>query len=130
MNEEHRIQMLEEENQMLKRSLKEALETIQSYEEKYGNPEKNKLNSSFEQFLSSSKEKMRDKMKDEKAQEKIEKGKEMTQMAKKKVSEGSAIALDALKTAKNVFFNKDFQNTIKEEFKKQRNKPDNNNKPE
>lgn len=128
MNEEHRIQMLEEENQMLKRSLREALETIQSYEEKHGNHEKSKLNTSFEQFLSANKEKMRDKMKDEKTQEKIEKGKEMTQMAKKKVAEGSAIALDALKTAKSVFFNKDFQQTLKDEFKKQRNKNDNDKK--
>lgn len=121
----NRLEMLEAENQLLKQNLRLALEELEKYKEKYGenlDESPSGKNVDFKQMFATSKDKLQEKMKEEKMQDRIDKGKEMTDKAKKKVSEGSAIALDALKTAKNVFFNKDFQQTLKDEFNKQRNK--------
>ena len=122
---ENRLEMLEAENQLLKQNLRLALEELEKYKEKYGenlDDSPSGKNVDFKQMFATSKDKLQEKMKEEKMQDRIDKGKEMTDKAKKKVSESSAIALDALKTAKNVFFNKDFQQTLKDEFSKQRNK--------
>ena len=134
MQEENKLEMLQEENrilseenQMLMKELRETLEELESYKNKFGNLSASKEGGrkmDFKKIIHESKEKIQDKiqdsLKDEKVKESVEKGKELSEKAKIKVREGSILAVDAFKSAKKVLFNKELKEKLKEEYEKQR----------
>ena len=121
-NEKEKLEMLERQNVLLKKELHEALDELLKYKEKFGElsspSAENKVD--IKKLINESKDKIQDKLNDDKVKETIEKGKDISEKAKSKVLEGSSIAVDAFKTAKKVFFNKDIKSAFKEEFNNQR----------
>ncbi|PGK51082.1 hypothetical protein CN918_25165 [Priestia megaterium] len=125
MSEHEKMEMLYEENQGLKAELRETLELLEAYKKKYGElleGEHDDKKLDLKKIIHESKDKIQEKMNDEKVKDKIEKGKDLSGKAKQKVLEGSSMAMDAFKTAKKVFFNKEMKDTFKGEFESQRKK--------
>lgn len=137
MNEADKYEMIDKENQMLKAELRETLQELEAYKERFGELSEAKEGSrkmDFKKIIHESKEKIQDKiqesLKDEKVKESVEKGKDISEKAKRKVVEGSNLAVDALKSAKKVLFNPTLKENLKAEFeqqRKQRESTDENN---
>lgn len=122
MNENGTNDIFKEENQILKEQLQQALLEKEKLEQQMSGTKK----SDIKTVIKDSKDKFQEKMNDEKVQEKIQQGKEVTSKTKDKVLESSRFAWDALKTAKNVFLNKELKERFKDEFnerRKHRNDP-------
>lgn len=123
MNEQDKIEMLEKENQMLKAELRGALDELSTYKDRFGNLSDTKQGGKgmdLKKILNESKDKIQDKLNEDKFKDKVDKSKEISDKAKKKMLEGSAIAVDVFKSAKKVLFNKELKENFKEELEQRR----------